>query len=147
MVWIWGVIILFGVYLPFWICKVMSLDKFEKFQLLLLQVFFFNLALFLLSFWDSDDTNVKTFVVGRWEGGSGWGIHVKPWLILVNVWQKPLQYCKVISLQLIKKKLLKKKVCCSTTGPWVYVLTEILKSHTSINPKSDHYAKWLIITK
>ena len=40
---------------------------------------------------------------GRWEGGSGWGIHVNPWLILVNVWQKPLQYCKVISLQLIKK--------------------------------------------
>ena len=26
------------------------------------------------------------------------------WLILVNVWQKPLQYRKVISLQLIKKK-------------------------------------------
>ena len=25
-----------------------------------------------------------------------------PWLIHVNVWQKPLQYCKVISLQLIK---------------------------------------------
>ena len=41
---------------------------------------------------------------GRWEGGSGWGIHVKPWLILVSVWQKWLQYCKVISLQLIKKK-------------------------------------------
>ena len=41
---------------------------------------------------------------GRWEGGSGWGIHVNPWLIHVNVWQKPLQYCKVISLQLIKKK-------------------------------------------
>ena len=40
---------------------------------------------------------------GRWEGGSGWGIHVKPWLILVNVWQKWLQYCKVISLQLTKK--------------------------------------------
>ena len=39
-----------------------------------------------------------------WEGGSGWGIHVYPWLIHVNVWQKPLQYCKVISLQLIKKK-------------------------------------------
>ena len=35
-------------------------------------------------------------------GGSGWGIHVNPWLIHVNVWQKPLQYCKVISLQLIK---------------------------------------------
>ena len=38
----------------------------------------------------------------RWEGGSGWGIHVNPWLIHVNVWQKPLQNCKVISLQLIK---------------------------------------------
>ena len=22
---------------------------------------------------------------GRWEGGSGWGIHVTPWLIHVNV--------------------------------------------------------------
>ena len=42
---------------------------------------------------------------GRWEGGSGWGTHVNPWLIHVNVWQKKkktLQYCKVISLQLIK---------------------------------------------
>ena len=39
---------------------------------------------------------------GRWEGGSGWGTHVNPWLIHVSVWQKPLQYCKVISLQLIK---------------------------------------------
>ena len=28
-------------------------------------------------------------------------IHVNPWLIHVNVWQNPLQYCKVISLQLI----------------------------------------------
>ena len=32
----------------------------------------------------------------------GWGTHVNPWLIHVNVWQKALQYCKVISLQLIK---------------------------------------------
>ena len=39
---------------------------------------------------------------GRWEGGSGWGTHVNPWLIHVNAWQKPLQFCKVISLQLIK---------------------------------------------
>ena len=37
---------------------------------------------------------------GRWEGGSGWEIHVHPWLIHVNVWQKPPQYCKVITLQL-----------------------------------------------
>ena len=39
---------------------------------------------------------------GRWEVGLEWGILVNPWLIHVNVWQKPLQYCKVISLQLIK---------------------------------------------
>ena len=37
-------------------------------------------------------------------GGSGWGTHVHPWLIHVNVWQKPPQYCKVISLQLKEKK-------------------------------------------
>ena len=49
----------------------------------------------------------------RWEGGSRWGTHVNPRLIHVNVWQKPLQYCKVISLQLIKingKKKTKKKL-------------------------------------
>ena len=42
---------------------------------------------------------------GRWEEGSWWGIHVNPWLIHVYVWQNPLQYCKVISLQLIKKNV------------------------------------------
>ena len=47
---------------------------------------------------------------GRWEGGSGWGIHVNPWLIHVNVWQNPLQYCKVISLQLIKINGKKNKI-------------------------------------
>ena len=37
-----------------------------------------------------------------WNGEeeSGWATHVHPWLIHVNVWQKPPQYCKVISLQL-----------------------------------------------
>ena len=37
---------------------------------------------------------------GGGRGGSGWGTHVHPWLIHVNVWEKPLQYCKVICLQL-----------------------------------------------
>ena len=37
---------------------------------------------------------------GRCEGVSGWRTHVHPWLIHVNVWQKPPQYYKVISLQL-----------------------------------------------
>ena len=50
----------------------------------------------------------------HWEdpegsGRLGWGIHVNPWLIHVNVWQKPLKYCKVISLQLIKINEKKKK--------------------------------------
>ena len=40
-----------------------------------------------------------------WDGEGGRrgldeGTHVYPWLIRVNVWQKPPQYCKVISLQL-----------------------------------------------
>ena len=62
---------------------------------------------------------------GRWEGGSGWGIHVQPWLIHVNVWQKPLQYCKVISLQLIKiiggkkKELLTDYLWSSPTWWWM----------------------------
>ena len=38
-----------------------------------------------------------------WQGGSGWGAHVNPWLIHVNVWQKPVQYCKIISLQLKRR--------------------------------------------
>ena len=46
---------------------------------------------------------------GRREGELGWGTHVNPWLTLVNVWQKPLQYCKVINLQLIKINGKKKK--------------------------------------
>ena len=54
---------------------------------------------------------------GRWEGGSGWGTHVNPWLIHVNVWQKQLQYCKVLSLQLIKKEEGKKKKSNAQNSP------------------------------
>ena len=38
--------------------------------------------------------------IGREVGKGVQGTYVHPWLIHVNVWQKPLQYCKVISLQL-----------------------------------------------
>ena len=31
---------------------------------------------------------------GRWERVSGWGTYVHTWLIHVNVWQKPSQYCE-----------------------------------------------------
>ena len=39
---------------------------------------------------------------GRREEGLGWATHANPWLIHINLCKKPLQYCKVISLQLIK---------------------------------------------
>ena len=61
---------------------------------------------------------------GRWEGESGWGTHVHPWLIHVNVWQKPPKHCKVISLQLkffnkFKKRIDKHWICKSEqTHPW-----------------------------
>ena len=54
---------------------------------------------------------------GRWKAGSGWGTHVNPWMIHFNVWQNPLQYCKVISLQLIKKNKIKKKKK-EVSGSW-----------------------------
>ena len=60
---------------------------------------------------------------GRWEGGPGWGIHVYPRLIHVNVRQKPLQYCKVISLQLIKiNEKRRKKKRTHTIDVWPGVL-------------------------
>ena len=51
-----------------------------------------------------------------WDGeGGGRGVqdgeHMYPWPIHVNVWQKPLQYCKVISLQLKRKKELMLSNC------------------------------------
>ena len=46
---------------------------------------------------------------GGGRGGSGWGIHVTPWLIQVNVWQNPLQCCEMVGLQLIKINEKKKK--------------------------------------
>jgi len=39
---------------------------------------------------------------GRSEEGSGWGTHVHPWLIHVNIWQKPPQYCKVIQFSSVQ---------------------------------------------
>ena len=47
-----------------------------------------------------------------WGGKGVWdeGTHVRPWLIHGNVWQKPLQYWKVISLQLKFLKLKKDKM-------------------------------------
>ena len=46
---------------------------------------------------------------GRGKGGFRMGTHVHLWLIHVNVWQEPLQYCKIIRLQLKLINLQKKK--------------------------------------
>ena len=43
---------------------------------------------------------------GRWEGGSGLGTHVHPWLIHVNVWQN--QY-STVKQNKVKLKILKKE--------------------------------------
>ena len=70
-------------------------------------------------------------------GGSGWGTHVTPWLIHVNVRQKPLQYCKVISLQLIKINEKKIKID-----------SEIhLEVYTCMNSQDINLQRSLIINK
>ena len=80
---------------------------------------------------------------GRGEGGSGWGIHVNPWLILVNVRQKPLQYCKVISLQLII--IIKKNTCAESA---LFMLPLQLSSllehvnHTAVPLRGKYGIKW-----
>ena len=86
---------------------------------------------------------------GRWEEGSGWGTHVNPWLIHVNVWQKPLQYCKVISLQLIKNKWKNKQKKESWVPKhwcfWTLVLEKTLESPLDckeiqpVHPKKKKY--------
>ena len=70
---------------------------------------------------------------GRWEGDSGWGTHVHPWLIHVNVWQKPLQYCKVISLQL--KEINFKKTWSKSL--WSYIWKQNIKFDTKISATKE----------
>ena len=52
------------------------------------------------------------------EVGGGFSIrgHVHPWLIHVDVWQKPSQNCKVIILQLNLKKFLSIMVKSEKSG-------------------------------
>ena len=80
-------------------------------------------------------------------GGLRCGTHVNPWLIHVNVWQKPLQYCKVISLQLIKINGRKKK----RTDVFELVLEKSLESPWNckeiqpVHPKGNQ--SWIFIGK
>ena len=78
-------------------------------------------------------------------GGSGWGTHVNPWLIHVNVWQKPLQCCKVISLQLIKingKNKIKNKTQATAESPcllqeraWIHQFTAVSTAISSLTAR------------
>ena len=47
---------------------------------------------------------------GRWEGGSGWGTHVHPWWIHVNVWQNQYNIVKLKKKEIIFLKKKKKIV-------------------------------------
>ena len=70
-------------------------------------------------------------------GGSGWGTQVNPWLIHVNVWQKPIQYCKVISPQLIKineKTNKQKESSCKCRRYRVDSQSEILHAARQLSP-------------
>ena len=58
------------------------------------------------------------------------------WLIRVNVWQKPLQYCKVISLQLIKLNG-KKKTHAPETSLQQFTIARIWKQ-----PKYPSAEEW-----
>ena len=55
-------------------------------------------------------------------------VTITPWLIHVNVWQKPLQYYEVISLQLIKinEKKKEKKITYIGMAPKSKNVTEQL---------------------
>ena len=84
---------------------------------------------------DTWDRVLRAGALG-WPWGMGWGTHVHPRLIHVSVWQKPPQYCKVISLQLkffnnkqinhLKPKQTNKQTNRSTS-PWKALL--LLLSH------------------
>ena len=39
-------------------------------------------------------TSLHSHQQWRWEGGSGWGTHINPWLFHFNVWQNSLQIKK-----------------------------------------------------
>ena len=55
------------------------------------------------------------------EGSSGWGIQVHPWLIHVNVGQKPLQYCNYPPIKINKLIKKKKKIASKGKGKAFYI--------------------------
>ena len=47
---------------------------------------------------------LKAATSGRWEGGSGLGTHVHPWLIHVSVWQNQYSIVKQNKVKIKIKK-------------------------------------------
>ena len=84
----------------------------------------------LLKKWFCFEKLEKELISG--EGGLGWGTHVNPWLIHVNVWQTPLQYSKVISLQLIKINEKKRTNfwICNKLNLWPFFLMELFCTYS-----------------
>ena len=81
------------------------------------------------------DTSAQDWFTGKTQrnrveremrGGCELGILVNPWLIHVNVWQKSLQCCKVISLQLIKINEKKKAFIIYLIFPAVFLLQVVM---------------------
>ena len=72
---------------------------------------------------------------GRWEGGSGLGTHVHPWLIHVNVWQN--QY-SIVKQNKVKIKIEKKISTNLTlyeayTNHWTNLKREEIKRKNKFN--------------
>ena len=55
---------------------------------------------------------------GKWEGGTGLGTHVHPWLIHVNVWQNQ---CSIVKQNKAQIKILKYKIKLKKYNWFVYV--------------------------
>ena len=72
----------------------------------------------------------------RWEGGSGWGTHVHPWLIHVNVWQKPPQYCKVIQFSSVAQP-------CQTLCDPMNRSTPGLPVHHQLPESTQSHVHWV----
>ena len=69
--------------------------------------------------------------------------HVNPWLIHVNIWQKPLQYCKVIRIQLIKINEKKNKMQLWTIQNCSSGL-KILVTQINIKPGTQMSYAWIL---
>ena len=59
---------------------------------------------------------------GKWEVGSGLGIHVHPWLIHVNVWQNQYSIVKQNKVKIFLKKVSRKNEAAGPRWKWCLVV-------------------------